>query len=130
MIVAKALKDYKNSPKASYRNFVGPGPDQNPYKIVGSDGKYLRPIDMIDAAAQINDYAYWKANTGGIGGALFNTSVAHADLDLAHDAEWVIFNKIVGLKDTITGQLISSNEFHWALAITVTFTDLGTLKNF
>lgn len=48
-----------------------------------------------------------------IGGALFNTSVAQADLDLAHDAEWVIFYKMVGLKNTIIGQPISSNEFHW-----------------
>ena len=48
--------------KAWYGNFVGPGPDQNPYKIVGPDGKYLQPINMLDAAAQVHDYAYWQAN--------------------------------------------------------------------
>ena len=71
-----------------------------------------------------------KLITGGIEGALFNTTVWQADLDLAHDAEWIIFYKLVGLKDEITGHYVTTDEYHWAIAITLAFTDLGTLKSF
>ncbi len=53
-------------------NFLGPGPDINPFEIPdpNNPGLYLRPIDEIDKGSQIHDYMYWKSNTGGAMGAL------------------------------------------------------------
>ena len=115
-------------PKPWYGNFVGPGPDKNPYHLKDQNGKTLKPIDMIDAAAQKHDYAYFKANTGGIHGALFNKTVANADIALAHEAEWVIFRYTIGLEDDITGQPITPKEFSAAIIITDLFSSLGNLK--
>ncbi|WP_428330297.1 hypothetical protein [Mucilaginibacter sp.] len=53
-----------------YGNFLGPGPDGNPYNLTGYNGKRLKPIDMLDAAAQRHDYAYYRHHTGGVSGAL------------------------------------------------------------
>ena len=41
-----------------YGNFLGPGPNKDPYALVGPNGRQLRPIDMLDAAAQTHDYYY------------------------------------------------------------------------
>ncbi len=99
-----------NDPKPWYGNFTGPGPNKNPYQLKDANGKTLQPIDMIDAAAQRHDYAYYKANTGGISGALFNRSVAKADIALARAADWVILYSILGIKDELTGKPITNKE--------------------
>jgi hypothetical protein len=117
-------------PKPWYGNFTGPGPNKNPYQLKDANGKTLQPIDMIDAAAQRHDYAYYKANTGGVSGALFNRSVAKADIALARAANWVILYSILGIKDELTGKPITQKELSVAIMIAVTFQDLGTLKQF
>ncbi|RZK39955.1 MAG: hypothetical protein EOO90_16965 [Pedobacter sp.] len=66
-----------------YGNFLGPGPDANPYNILGYDGKKLKPINMLDAAAQRHDAAYDRAKVGGVKGALFSVKVSNADMELA-----------------------------------------------
>ena len=117
-------------PKPWYGNFTGPGPNKNPYQLKDANGKTLRPIDMIDAAAQRHDYAYYMANTGGISGALFNKSVAKADIALARSADWVILSSILGINDQVTGKPITQKELDVAILIAVTFQDLGVLKQF
>jgi RHS repeat-associated protein len=69
-----------------YGNFLGPGPNGDPYHLRGYDGKLLKPIDLLDAAAQTHDYYYNLANTGGIRGALFSHGTADADEQLAKAA--------------------------------------------
>lgn len=40
-------------------NFVGPGPNSNPYRLG------LSPLDAIDGAAQRHDWVYWKVGAEG-----------------------------------------------------------------
>ncbi len=111
-----------------YGNFLGPGPDGNPYNLRGYDGKILKPIDAMDAAAQRHDYAYYLAHTGGVKGALFDDAVGAADRALAGAAfdVQVLFNK--HLPDPITHQPISDAEEVWAQRVTISFAILGGLK--
>ncbi|WP_182920704.1 RHS repeat domain-containing protein [Pedobacter planticolens] len=113
-----------------YGNFLGPGPPDNPYTLKGFNGKTLKPINMLDEAAQRHDYAYFKAKTGGISGALFNKSVSDADLELSAGAQWTIIYSFLGINDPVSGKPVSSAELRWAWAVTISFTDLGTLKKF
>jgi len=111
-----------------YGNFLGPGSDKNPYNLKGYDGKTLEPIDMLDQAAQRHDYAYFKAQTGGVMGALFNTEVAEADKQLAFRADLVILYSVFNLDDPVSGEPVSTEELRWAIAVSVAFSTLGTLK--
>jgi hypothetical protein len=110
--------------KPWYGNFLGPGPDINPYRIKGADGKILRPINMLDRAAQRHDFAYYRANTGGISGALFERKVRKADFALTSDALEVLKYGMRGLDDQITGKPMSSAELRWAGADYFSFFDL------
>ena len=111
-----------------YGNFLGPGPSKNPYKLLGPDGHYLKPIDMLDAAAQRHDYAYDQAKTGGVYGALFVDKVGQADRDLAWSAITIVdmYNK--GINDSITGKQITAGEYQWAQRVSISFSILGDLK--
>jgi RHS repeat-associated protein len=79
-------------------NFIGPGPDRDPYKIPDprNPGRFLTPIDQIDKAAQLHDAAYFKARTGGIKGAFFNEAVTIADAMLALRANKIITQHAFG----------------------------------
>ena len=109
-------------------NFMGPGPDANPYNLRGYDGKILKPIDMLDAADQKHDYNYFLAHTGGVSGALFNDAVGHADRELAASAQQIMDRRLQGLNDTITGKPITDEEYIWARRTETAFTILGSLK--
>ncbi|WP_131535594.1 hypothetical protein [Pedobacter nototheniae] len=111
-----------------YGNFLGPGPDGNPYKLTGYDGNILKPVDMLDAAAQRHDVAYDAAKVGGINGALFRRRVSAADQQLALDAVGVIAAYYRGSKDTITGQRITAEEVKWAERVTAAFLGIGGYK--
>jgi hypothetical protein len=117
-----------NGPVPWYGNFLGPGPNGNPYNLRGYDGKILKPIDMMDAAAQRHDYAYYLAHTGGVKGALFDDAVGAADRALAGAAfdVQVLFNQ--HMPDPITHQPISAAEEIWAQRVTIGFGLLGGLK--
>ena len=93
-----------------YGNFLGPGPDGNPYNLRGYDGKILKPIDAMDAAAQRHDYAYYLAKTGGVKGALFDDRVAAADWALAAEAYNITLLFAENKRDPLTHQPISAAE--------------------
>ena len=115
-------------PVPYYGNFLGPGPDGNPYNLKGYDHKTLKPIDMLDAAAQRHDYAYYRHKTGGVNGALWDDSVGAADRELAYNA-WVVVDMYTkGMNDVITHQPITKKEFEWASRVEEAFGLLGTLK--
>lgn len=114
-----------------YGNFLGPGPDGpkfNPYKLIGPNGKVLKPIDMVDAAAQRHDYSYWQLQASGVQGALFDREVWLADLALARSAAEVMDRWVLGQNDTITGKPISNAEAAWAEGVTLLFGGLGSAK--
>jgi RHS repeat-associated protein len=111
-----------------YGNFLGPGPDANPYKLIGYNGKILRPLDMLDAAAQRHDAAYDAAKVGGVNGALFRRRVAAADQQLGIDALVVIATYYRGGNDTITGQKITAQELIWAERVAAAFMGIGGYK--
>jgi hypothetical protein len=77
-------------------NFAGPGPNANPFEL-GMD-----PIDAIDAAAQKHDFAYWKAGASGIQGALFDSKILGADIQLMNEARSIINSYENGGIDNIT----------------------------
>lgn len=103
-------------------NFVGPGPNADPYNLG------LKPIDAIDKAAQKHDDAYWKAGASGILGALFNKKVAYADAILAFDAFQIIQGYRTGAIDEQTHFPISERTYNIALAVFDLFTSLCVNK--
>jgi hypothetical protein len=114
-----------------YGNFLGPGPDgpnANPYKLLGYGGKILKPIDMMDAAAQRHDYAYWKLKASGVHSALFEDRVGFADRALAADAYQVAERYAQNMNDLITHKPITSQEYWWAIKVEISFGFLGGLK--
>ena len=115
-------------PVPRYGNFLGPGPDGNPYQLKGYNGQPLRPIDMLDAAAQRHDLAYYKAHTGGVKGALFDDAVGAADRQLAASAHQIDLMYNNGINDSITNQPIGLMEYRWALRVEISFGFLGGLK--
>ncbi|MHB8209097.1 hypothetical protein [Mucilaginibacter sp.] len=117
-----------NGPVPWYGNFLGPGPNGNPYQLTGYNGKTLKPIDMLDAAAQRHDYSYYLLKTGGVSGALFNRQVYFADLALASSAAEVMSRWDLGQNDTITGRPISAAEAAWAESVSISFGLLGSIK--
>ena len=90
-------------------NFIGPGSEDNPYELPDPDnpGHFLQPKDMVDKAAQLHDYFYYKEGASGITGALFSKKVAYADLKLVADAFEIIKAYRNGGIDTVTGLPIS-----------------------
>lgn len=96
--------------------------------MIGYNGKILKPIDMVDAAAQRHDYSYWKLKASGVKGALFDRQVYFADLQLASEAAEVMTRWDLGQNDTITGRPISSAEAAWAEGVAISFGLLGTIK--
>jgi hypothetical protein len=99
-------------------NFVGPGPDVNPYTLK------LRPVDAVDKAAQRHDYYYWKEGASGIQGALFNKNVAYADAILANDAYQILQGYKTGAIDQVTGFPISERTYNIARGVYYLFTPL------
>jgi len=99
-------------------NFVGPGPDVNPYTLK------LKPVDAVDKAAQRHDYYYWKEGASGIQGALFNKNVAYADGILANDAYNVMQGYKAGAIDQVTGFPISDRTYNIARGVYYLFTPL------
>jgi len=130
IVDASQLRGPKDGPTPWYGNFLGPGPNDDPRYLRGYDRKILRPIDMLDEGAQQHDYAYYKANTGGIKGALFNKSVRKADIALANSARWVIIYSWLNIDDPVSKKPVTSAELKWAWGVTIAFSDLGTLKKF
>jgi RHS repeat-associated protein len=111
-----------------YGNFLGPGPDRNPYQLKGYNGRPLKPIDMVDAAAQRHDLAYYNAHISGVKGALFDDAVGAADRQLAASAHQIDLMYNNGINDSITNRPISLIEYRWALRVEVAFGFLGGLK--
>ena len=107
-------------------NFIGPGPDYDPYTLF--DPKrlpnlvVLTPVDQIDAAAQEHDYAYWKAATGGIPGALFNKKVTIADAMLVMKAAKIMRQYKPG------GTQISPRTYNLARGVFAVFTPITFSK--
>ena len=111
-------------------NFIGPGPDENPYLLSDTrrDNKYLMPKDMIDAAAQKHDFRYWQNKTSGITGALLDKRVAMADAMLVQDAWNILKGYQNGMIDPYTGVPISSRTAQTAYAVYVAFFPISVLK--
>jgi hypothetical protein len=106
-----------------YGNFLGPGPDANPYTLLDPNNKggFLQPIDAVDKAAQKHDFAYWQAGVSGISGAMFNKAVKDADRQLVSDAKAIMkaYNKKEN--DPVTGLPISDDAYKWAQRIDIAF---------
>jgi len=111
-------------------NFIGPGPDIDPYTISdpNNPGGFLQPVDAIDKAAQRHDYFYWKAETGGFGGAFFNRQVIGPDLLLASDAYDIMQDYKAGRIDQVTGLPVSRRTYNLARAVYYTFTPISAHK--
>ncbi len=99
-------------------NFVGPGPDKNPYSLG------LKPIDAIDKAAQKHDYYYWKEGASGVIGAVFNNRVAYADRMLVSDSYNIMQGYKIGAIDSVTGLPISERTYNIAQGVYYLFTAL------
>lgn len=112
-------------------NFVGPGPDADPYTLpdIKSGKGYLKPKDEVDAAAQKHDEAYWKAGASGVKGALFDKRVKSADIELRNSVANVILKYATQQKDFITNRTVSYTTFKIASAILVSFNVVVFLKN-
>lgn len=106
-------------------NFIGPGPDIDPY-LLKSDG--LLPLDMLDQAAFEHDVAYYKANTGGVKGAVKNLDVAGADKALVESALSIIRGYRKGRIDPITGEKISERTRNAAKLVYMAFKPIVSKK--
>ena len=112
-------------------NFIGPGPSSDPYKLKDpkNPGQYLKPKDMVDAAAQRHDYYYHLLHADGVTGALFATRVTFADQILAGEASKAFFGYFRGDTDPITGNAISPRTRDVAFDIMVSFGLIGGAKS-
>ncbi|REC48607.1 RHS repeat-associated core domain-containing protein [Chryseobacterium pennipullorum] len=108
-------------------NYIGPGPDVDPNELLRAG---LKPLDMVDQAAFEHDRAYYEANTGGVKGALFEKSIAYADMALAKNAMKVINGYKKGQIDTITGQKISQRTYNMARLVYAAFKSIDYQKSF
>jgi RHS repeat-associated protein len=99
-------------------NFIGPGPDVDPYTLG------FKPIDAVDKAAMEHDFAYFQAKTGGVTGAVLNEDVLAADIILVSTAQKVIDSYKVGGIDTVTGLPISERTYNLAKLVVDVFTPL------
>ncbi|MDR6544283.1 hypothetical protein J2810_000305 [Chryseobacterium rhizosphaerae] len=107
-------------------NYIGPGPDIDPNDLLRAG---LKPLDMVDQAAFEHDRAYYEANTGGVKGALFEKSIAYADMTLAKNAMKVINGYKKGQIDTITGQKISQRTYNMARLVYTAFKSIDYQKS-
>jgi len=103
-------------------NFIGLGQDVNPYTLK------LRPVDAIDKAAQRHDYYYWKEGASGIHGAVFDKSVAYADMILVCDAYNIMQSYREGGMDEVTGLPISERTYNIARGVYYSFLLLTITK--
>ncbi len=112
-------------------NFIGPGPSSDPYKLKNpkNPSQYLKPKDMVDAAAQRHDYYYYLSHADGVSGALFSTKVALADQIRAAEASRAFFGYFQGKIDPITGTVISPRTRDVAFDIMISFGLIGGLKS-
>lgn len=109
------LKDPIYNGKALYgTNYVGPGLNIDPYELLAGG---LKPIDLIDLAAFNHDVAYYKANTGGLKGALFEIAVYNANVKLLSTSLNVINDYNKDKIDFVTGSKISKKTASIALDI-------------
>ncbi|MFB3386585.1 hypothetical protein [Flavobacterium sp. LAR06] len=103
-------------------NFIGPGPDVDPYTLP------LNPVDEVDAAAQVHDYAYFEAKTGGAVGAFFDKRVAEADIVLTFSALRTIRGYHTGELDDVTGKPISIRTYNLAVGVVYLFSGISLKK--
>jgi|GEM_PF-1870727 hypothetical protein len=113
-------------------NFIGPGPKSvDPYKIINlssAEKEFLRPVDLLDEAAQRHDYAYFKLGADGISGALFNKKTVFADLELANDSWNIIEGYWKNEMDPITGRHISFQTYENAWGVYYAFRPISIMK--
>jgi len=103
-------------------NFIGPGPTKDPYKLdPNKTGRYLKPKDMMDAAAQRHDYYYYMNRADGLTGALFNTDVTFADRILVGEAYNAFTGYYKGEIDPITLNPISPRTRDFAVDVMSAF---------
>jgi len=114
-------------------NYIGPGPDTDPYELLKGG---LKPLDMGDQAAFKHDVAgfkhdvaYYEANTGGVKGALLDKTIAYADSRLAADAKKVMIGYKKGQIDPITGQKISQRTYNMARLVYSAFKSIDYQKS-
>ncbi|MCJ7933834.1 MAG: hypothetical protein MUW56_09410 [Chryseobacterium sp.] len=107
-------------------NYIGPGPDIDPNELLRAG---LKPLDAVDQAAFKHDRAYYEASTGGVKGALFEKSIAYADMTLAKDAKNVINGYKKGQIDPITGQKISQRTYNMARLVYAAFKSIDYQKS-
>lgn len=107
-------------------NYIGPGPDIDPYTLL-ADG--LLPLDMLDLAAFKHDVAYYEANTGGIKGALKELAVNYADKALAEAARDIIKSYNKGGIDPVTGEKISARTRNAAKLVYMAFAPIEAQKS-
>jgi len=116
--------------KPWYGNFLGPGPDADPFTLPNEEkrGEFVEPVDVVDLAAQIHDYAYWQAGATGLTGALFKRQVEDADKRLAKSAMEIVSNYSKGTIDPVTLKPISFKTYTMAYAVFVAFTPIAMSK--
>src|SRR4029077_15978199 len=93
-----------NRPIPGY-NYAGPG----------NNGYDKPPVNSVDACARPHDLSYDDAHASGIQGALFNTTVADADLALADCAANAV---ATDPKLSVSGKAVG-------VAMVIIFTDIG-----
>lgn len=91
-------------------------------------GQFLKPKDMVDAAAQKHDYFYFVNGADGVQGALFNLDVTNADKILANEAAEAFFGFFRGDIDPVTGNPISPRTRDVAFDIMVSFGFISSHK--
>ncbi|HEY9122932.1 MAG TPA: hypothetical protein VIO15_01240 [Bacteroidales bacterium] len=109
-------------------NFIGPGPNENPYTLKDANGNILQPKDLVDAAAQVHDYRYWVAGASGVKGAFLGINVRSADGELANSAYGVMQAYGRGEMDPWTGQQISERTYNMARAVYYLFEPITIYK--
>ena len=112
-------------------NFIGPGPNADPYTIINlssAEGEYLQPVDALDEAAQRHDYAYWKSRASGVSGALFNLDVTDADTQLATDAARIVGGYFNNEIDEVTKKPISFRTAFNAFKVYEAFRNISVVK--
>ncbi len=96
-------------------NFIGPGPNSDPFSLG------LDPMDELDRAAMLHDYAYYKQGIGGVWDAITNLDVRNADLGLYNSAKDVIDKYWSGSTDVVTGLPVSYDTWRNAVDVATAF---------
>jgi len=116
--------------KALAENFIGPGPNIDPYQIPDPDhkGMFLKPNNAADAAAQRHDKAYFDLKASGIKSAFLDLRVAPADRRLANESNAIELAFFLRLTDPMTQGPISLRTAGEAFAIDQLFSIIATYK--